>query len=138
MEDMITKFFQNILGRLHGPMHFRIYVQPFMAILFAIRDGRKDALEGKLPYFWALFTEPQYRKELLHQCWKSVGKIFFLALLLDAIYQVWQLKWFYPTEALLVALLLAIVPYVLMRGPANRIIARMLPKSHAMRASSGK
>jgi hypothetical protein len=130
MEDMITRFFENLLGRLHGPMHFRIYVQPLMAILFAILDGRKDALEGKAPYFWALFTEPQHRKELLFQCWKSVGKIFGLAILLDAAYQLWQLHWFYPGEALLVAFLLAIVPYVLLRGPASRIIARMLPKSH--------
>jgi hypothetical protein len=130
MEDIITRFFENLLGRVQGPMHFRIYMQPLMAIFFAILDGRKDAMEGKVPYFWSLFTEPRYRKTLLSQCWRSVGKIFCLAILLDAIYQLWQLSWFYPGEALLVAFLLAIVPYVLLRGPANRIISRMLPKSH--------
>jgi hypothetical protein len=130
MDDMITRFLENLLGRVHGPMHFRIYMQPCMAILFAILDGRKDALTGKVPYFWSLFTEPEHRKALLRQGWKSVGKIFILALLLDAVYQFWQLHWFYPGEALLVAFFLAIVPYVLLRGPANRIIARISPRSH--------
>jgi hypothetical protein len=30
-------------------------------------------------------------------------------------------RWFYPSQALLVALFLAVVPYLLLRGPANRI-----------------
>jgi hypothetical protein len=125
MEEMITRFFQNLLGRVHGPMHFRLILQPCMAILFAILDGRKDAREGKVPYFWSLFTQPGHRKTLLKQAWKSVGKIFILAVVLDAIYQIIELQWFYPGEALVVAFLLAIVPYVLLRGLANRIIARM-------------
>jgi hypothetical protein len=128
MEDLITRFFQNLLGRLHGPMHFRVILQPCMAVVFAILDGRRDARDGKVPYFWSLFTEPRHRATLLRQGWKSVGKIFILALILDAIYQVIELQWFYPGEALITAFLLAIVPYVLLRGPANRIIARLSPQ----------
>jgi hypothetical protein len=62
--------------------------------------------------------------ELLRRGWKSVGKIFILALVLDAIYQVWQLGTFYPGEAVLTAIVLAFVPYVLLRGPVNRFMPR--------------
>jgi hypothetical protein len=91
-----------------------------------------------VPYFWSLFTEPAHRAALLRESWKSVGKIFILALVLDAIYQAIELHWFYPGEALLVSFLLAVVPYTLLRGPANRIIARLTPvltgASHARRS----
>ncbi len=42
-----------------------------------------------------------------------------LALVLDLIYQVVQLKWIYPLEALVVAFTLAFLPYLLLRGPVN-------------------
>ena len=56
--------------------------------------------------------------------WKSVGKVFILAIVLDAIYQFIELRWFYPGEAVLVAIILAIVPYLVIRGPINRIVCR--------------
>jgi hypothetical protein len=107
-----------------GCMHFRIVLQPLMAVLYAVLDGRKDARAGRGPFFWELFTAPGKRLEMIRSGWKSVGKVFILALLLDAVYQVWQLHWFYPGEALLVALILAIIPYILLRGPVNRLLAR--------------
>ena len=124
MDEVFTRMFENLLGRVHGPMHFRLIMQPLMACLFAVLDGLKDAREGRTAYFWALFTEPEHRRELLRRSWKSVGKIFILALILDAVYQVWQLKTFYPGEALLTAFVLAFVPYVLLRGPVNRFVPR--------------
>lgn len=121
MEDVLSRMFENLVGRVQGPMRFRFVLQPLMAVIFAILDGRKDAREGRAPYFWSLFTDPRNRRARLLTGWKSVGKIFILALILDAVYQVWQLYWFYPGEALLVAVFLAIVPYVLLRGPVNRL-----------------
>ena len=44
-----------------------------------------------------------------------------LAVVLDAIYQIVTHKWIYPLELLLTATLLAILPYVLIRGPVTRI-----------------
>lgn len=124
MEDMLTRFFENLMGRVSGPMHFRLVLQPLMAIIFAIRDGRKDARAGRVPFFWAVFTHPEHRRDLLRSGWKSVGKVFIIALILDAVYQYIELRWFYPGEALVVALILAIIPYVLLRGPANRLTPR--------------
>jgi hypothetical protein len=120
MEDIIARFFEDLVDRISGPMKFRFVLQPLMAIIFAIKDGRKDAREGRAPYFWAIFTDPEHRRDLLRNGWKSVSKIFIIALILDAVYQFIELSMFYPGEAALVALILAIVPYVLLRGPANR------------------
>jgi hypothetical protein len=121
MDDIVMRFLDNLAGRVSGPMHFRIFLQPLMAIFFAIKDGRKDALEGRAAYFWAIFTDPEHRRDLLRSGWKSVGKVFIIALILDAIYQFIELRMFYPGEALYVAFLLAIVPYVLLRGPVKRL-----------------
>ena len=128
MEDLIgfivgmsTRVMENLVGRVHGPMSFRLILQPLMAAFFAFRDGRKDAQEGRAPYFWALFTRPEHRRELFREGWKSVGKIFIIALVLDAVYQYITVRWFYPGEALVTAAVLALVPYLALRGPVNRL-----------------
>jgi hypothetical protein len=121
LEDTLMRLWENLIGRVTGPMKFRFFLQPTMAIFFAVRSGLKDAREGNPPYFWAVFTNPAHRREMLRDGWKSVGKVFVLALVLDVAYQIFFLRWIYPVEALLVALGLAIVPYLLVRGPVNRI-----------------
>ena len=69
--------------------------------------------------------------------WKSVSKIFILAVVLDVIYQVIVYHWFYPFETVLVAVLLALVPYLLIRGPVNRIKStfRRPPPNNKLEAS---
>ncbi len=119
--DLFTRMWENLISRVTGPMKFRFILQPVMSIFFAVRCGLKDSREGKPPYFWAVFTNPAHRREMLRDGWKSVGKIFILALVLDFAYQVIFLHWFYPGEAFLVAFALAIVPYLLVRGPVNRV-----------------
>ena len=61
---------------------------------------------------------------MLKDGWKSVGKIFILALVLDAIYQLIEIHFIFPGEALIVAFVLAIVPYLILRGIVTRIAAR--------------
>lgn len=124
MEDILTRIFENLIDRVSGPMKFRLFLQPLMATIFAIRDGRKDAREGRSPYFWAIFTDPGHRRELLRDGWKAVGKIFVIAVIIDAVYQFIVIRWFYPGEALIVAAILAFVPYLLIRGPVNRLTPR--------------
>jgi len=124
MDEIFQRFFEHLIGRVHGAMTFRLVLQPIMAGIPAVLDGIRDAKAGKVPYFWALFAEPLHRKELLHSGWKSVGRTFILGLVMDTIYQVWQLKAFYPMEAVLTAFVLAIIPYLLLRGPVNLIIRR--------------
>jgi hypothetical protein len=48
---------------------------------------------------------------------------------MDAIYQLKLFRWIYPGELVLVVLLLAFVPYLLMRGPINRVVRSWLHPS---------
>jgi hypothetical protein len=105
-------------------MKFRFILQPAVACFFAIGSGLKDARAGKPPYFWSLLSDPLHRTEMLQDGWKSVGKVFMLAIVLDVIYQLIVLRFVYPGEALAVALLLAILPYLVLRGLTTRLARR--------------
>lgn len=121
MEDLLARIMRNLFARTDGPLHFRVLLQPVMAIIFAIRDGLKDGRQGRPAYFWALFTATGSRRDLVQDGWRSVSKVFILACVLDAVYQIIVQRWIYPGEVLLVAVVLAVVPYLLIRGPVNRI-----------------
>ena len=111
----------DLFARLDGPLHFRFVFQPLMAIIFAVVDGVRDAKAGKPAYFWALCSTAQSRKALVKDGWKSVRKIFIVAIILDSVYQMELHSTIYAGELLIVAFLLAIVPYLVVRGPVNRI-----------------
>ena len=125
IDDTFTRVAENLVARVTGPMKFRLLLQPAMATFFAIRDGLRDARECRPPYFWGLFSEKAERASMLKNGWKSVGKVFILAVVLDVVYQLIEHRWtVYPGEAVLVAIILAIVPYLVIRGPVNRIACR--------------
>ena len=124
IDDFISRIVEDVVGRVSGPMKFRLILQPMMAAIFAVRAGLKDAKEGRPAYFWAIFTEPAQRRELIKEGWKAVGKIFIIAIIIDVVYQYIVFRWFYPGEAIIVAVILALVPYLLIRGPVNRIARR--------------
>lgn len=121
MDDIWMRFVENLNDRVTGPMKFRLLLQPAMAAFFAIRAGLNDARTGKPPYFWSLLTDPAHRTDMLMDGWKGVGKVFLIALLLDVIYQIMVLKFVYPGEAIYVAFVLAILPYLILRGLVTRI-----------------
>jgi len=62
------------------------------------------------------------------------SRIFLLGLAMDTIYQFIVLKKFYPLEALIVAVTLAVVPYFLIRGPTARV-ARWWSMRHPPRGN---
>jgi hypothetical protein len=111
---------------ISGPMKFRLVLQPCMAAFFAIRSGLADAKTGKSPYFWTMVSDPKERGELLKDGWKSVGKVFILAIVLDVIYQIIELHFVYVGEAIIVAFILAILPYLILRGIVTRIARRRI------------
>jgi hypothetical protein len=121
MEDLVTRMFENLIDRVSGPMKFRLILQPLMAAILATRAGLKDAREGRPLYFWAIFTDPVHWRELLRRGWKDVGKVFVVAVTIDFVYQIIVFRWFYPGETLIVAAILALMPYLLVRGALNRI-----------------
>src|SRR5207244_8507535 len=73
------------------------------------------------PYFMTLLRNPQERVGLLREGLNATARIILLGLAMDVIYQLFVLKTFYPNEALVVALLLAFVPYLIIRGLVFRV-----------------
>ena len=124
MRDLLIRWWLNIVARFGGPMTFRIILQPTMAALLALRGGLRDAREGRPPYFWAVLTDSGNRADLLREGWKAIVRVFVLAVVMDLIYQLIVLRWIYPFETLAIAILLAVVPYLLIRGPVNRLVRR--------------
>lgn len=124
IEDTAHRMWVQLIARPSGPFGFRFLFQPAMAIILAIRDGLKDASTGRSPYFWTVMTNPAKRSERLREGFAATAKIIIFALLLDAIYQVIEFGTFYPGEATIVAMSLAFIPYLLIRGPAERVAKR--------------
>jgi hypothetical protein len=124
MDDIWMRIVENMGDRVTGPMKFRLLLQPVMASIFAIRAGLRDAKAGRPPYFWGLLTHPAERVDMIKDGWKSAGKVFLLALGLDVVYQIIVERFVYPGEALIVAFLLAIVPYLILRGLVTRLASK--------------
>ena len=119
--DVLERIWQNMLNRTGGPMTFRFFLQPIMASIAALYDGVKDARAGRSYYLWTILTDPAKRGGRLHEGLISTARVILLGLCMDVIYQVIEFETFHPAEAVITALLLAFVPYVLLRGPVARI-----------------
>ncbi len=128
MEEILKRVWDNLIARASGPMNFRLIIQPAVASFLAIRAGLKDAREGRPTFLWTAVTNRAHRPELFRQGRRDVGKVFALAVVLDAIYQLIVQRGVYVLELLIVATSLAVVPYVLLRGPVSRI-AKWLARS---------
>jgi len=120
----VERIWYQELARASAPMKFRFVLQPLMAALLAFRDGRKDAQAGSSPYIWAVLREPRERRARLIHGLNQTARIIVLGLVMDVIYQLIFLKVFYPVEALIIALVLAFVPYLVIRGLAARVTRR--------------
>ena len=66
-----------------------------------------------------LLTTQASRADMPKDGWKGVGKV--LALALDVVYQIIVLRFVYPGEAIIVAFILAILPYLILRGLVTRL-----------------
>lgn len=125
---MIQHIIELVMGRSAGPLTLRLILQPSVATLLALRAGIADARAGNPPWLWTMLTDPERRRALWRDAWKNVRKLFFMALVLDSVYQLIQFKWIYVGQALIVACVLALVPYALMRGLVTRIASRFVKR----------
>lgn len=125
MEEMFSRGWHELIARDSGPLHFRLILQPLVATLFAIRSGLRDAREGRPAFFWTVVLDGQHRRDHVRNMWKDVGKLFLVAITLDVIYQIMVLRWLYPIQMFIVAAMLALVPYLLVRGLTNRFASRL-------------
>ncbi len=126
MDDLLTRFWAELVGRTTGPMMFRFILQPLMAMFYAYRDGLLDARSGRPPYLFTILTEPAERTELLAHGIKSVSRVIVLGVMMDTIYQSFVLGGRFRPLELVVVLLLAFVPYLMFRGPFNRLARRRM------------
>jgi len=118
----LSSFVTDFIARFDGPLHFRLIAQPLMAVCLAARDGRRDALEGRGAYLWKFVNKPEHRRYLLESGVKGISKVFVLAFVLDVVYQFVEWRGLKPLQAFLTATVLAVIPYVLLRGPINRLM----------------
>jgi hypothetical protein len=130
LQDFLLRMWTDLLARPAGPFAFRLVLQPLMAVLFAVRDGYNDARTGRSPYFWTVLHDPGHRRERLREGVKATLKVVLLGVVIDAIYQFKVHGTVYPGEALGIALLLGFVPYLLIRGPIDRIVRRRRGGNH--------
>ena len=121
MENLLTQFVSDLIGRLHGPFSFRFVLQPLMALIYAARDGLADARSGRPPYFWTMLTRPAERSRLVREGGKAVTRVILLGVAMDTIYQLIVFHWIHPVQLVVIVLGLAFLPYVILRGPFARI-----------------
>jgi hypothetical protein len=123
---VVEQFWHDLVERPDGPMRFRFVLQPVMAAIVAIRDGLEDARSGRSAFLATVLGNPQERAGRLREGLNRTARIIALGLVMDVIYQAIVFRTFYPDQALVVALVLAFVPYVIIRGVTARI-SRGLP-----------
>jgi hypothetical protein len=119
--DDLTRLWTDLVARLSGPMSFRFILQPTMGLLFAALDGFKDAREGRPPYLWTIFTHREERRRLLKEGWRRIARLIVVAVVMDVVYQLRFLHGIYPAELIDIVPGFAVLPYLLLRGPFNRI-----------------
>jgi hypothetical protein len=115
------RLWRQLLARPGGPMSFRFALQPAMAVIAAIHDGMRDARAGRPPYLTVVICSPGERLHGLYEALSATARIMLLGLAMDLVYQVTVFGTFYPNEAVVIALVLAFLPYLVIRGPVTRI-----------------
>src|SRR4051812_40372422 len=120
---------RQLADRPAGPISFRFILQPTMAAIAAIHDGRRDVQLKRAPYMWTILHSPRDRIGRLREAANATARIVLLGLVMDTIYQLIVLQSFYPVEAIIIALLLALLPYVVLRGLVLRIARRWRPRN---------
>lgn len=129
-QEILTRFWTDLMSRPNGPYAFRFLLQPVMGIVAAVLDGIKDAKTGRSPYFWTILSDPVKRSKRLREGMKATTRILLLGVVLEALYQFKMFGMFYIGEALVIIFFLAFLPYLLTRGPAARIARLWLDKKH--------
>ena len=109
MDHFFARFGEQLVARITGPMKFRLVLQPAMTISSSQSRWPERCQRGKPAYFWGLFSAPAKAQGRLEVRWKGIHPLEY-STVLDAIYQFIVLRWFYPGEAVAVAIILTIIP----------------------------
>jgi hypothetical protein len=120
--EELARVWRNIVARPSGPMTFGFVLQPMMAGVAALRAGVADARLGRTPYLSAILFGAERRGTRLWEGIVSTARILILSVVMDVVYQLAFLGGeFFPAEAAIIAVLLAFLPYALLRDPIGRV-----------------
>src|SRR5919199_2927060 len=119
-------FLAGLAERIGGPGMLRFLIQPLVAILLGVRDGRHDAQAGRPPYLWAVLSYRGHRRATVKQGAVAIAKPFVIALVTDAVLSYFTQGAVYPGETLAVGCLLVALPYTIARAATNRLVRRRL------------
>jgi hypothetical protein len=136
VSDVLDRACRTFLGGPSGALRFRFVMQPLVAATLAWRAGRRDARAGRPPFLWDLASGKGHRRELVARGWRDIERVFFVAMAVDLVYQF--LEHVRPSllGAVMTASVLAVLPYVLLAGPANRLARRLSSKGPSSMAST--
>jgi hypothetical protein len=115
------RFWSDIFGRLGGPMTLRFFLQPTLACVAALKDGVKDARSGHKAFFWSTLSDPTEQRGRLREGLMATSQMMLIGLAMDTVYQFRVLDRFYPVEAVLMVLLLAVIPYFVFRWVVEHV-----------------
>ena len=127
LEDALQRDEYLLFIREHGPLAFRMILQPLVATAIAIRAGLRDARSGRRPFAVLVATEPTLRRTLLRELWGDIGRLYLLAVVIDMVFQLVVSRSVDVLQALAIAAILAFPAYLVARGLTNRIARRHLP-----------
>lgn len=99
MREVLLRLGSDLIGRIGGPLTFRLVMQPLTAGIIAFRPGWKHGCGGRALYFWSLLTQPDERRRLVQDGWRDIARIFIFSILIDLIYQLIVLHWFCPLRS---------------------------------------
>lgn len=128
--DVHQRFWSDMFARVGGPMTFRFILQPTMAAAAALHDGINDAKVGHKAFFWTAWFDSAQTTGRLREGLSSVARVLLLGICMDVLYQFKELNTFYPAEAAVTAILLAVVPYFVFRWIVE-IVARRWQRAPA-------
>jgi hypothetical protein len=122
VEEWLMSHWEELMGRPSGPLFVCLVLQPMVAAVLAIRAGRTDAREGRPAFLWGFVRQPENRRILLLDACRGIGKLFLVGVELDIVYQLIVLHGLRPVQSLIVATVLAVIPYLVVRGLTNRAL----------------
>jgi hypothetical protein len=114
------QFLEELPRRFTGPGRLRFLLQPTVASVLGIRDGRADARAGHAPYLLGLLTASGRRRELLRGGLAAVRNLLAAGIVLDLAFQLVLYRSVHPGAALVVGPILICLPYGVARALANR------------------
>ncbi len=125
MNGIFETVVERVIARVTGPLSLRFVLQPAMAILLGIRDGRLDSRAGAPPFGWALVFMKGSRRAALRSALNAILVPIIVGSVMDAIAQYLIFHQVRPFWALVMGTLVMGLPYIAARGISNRIITAM-------------